>query len=40
VLEIARELDEFVGGVRSVDGLEYLTEELGEKIEDKACLPP
>jgi hypothetical protein len=35
VLEIAGELDEFVGAVRSVEGLEYLTEELGEKIEDK-----
>lgn len=38
VLEIAGELDEFVGAVRSVEGLEYLTEELGEKIEDKALF--
>jgi hypothetical protein len=35
VMEIAGDLDEFVGAVRSVDGLEYLAEELGDKIEDK-----
>jgi len=34
VLEIAGDLDEFVGAVRAVEGLEYLTEELGDKIED------
>lgn len=34
VLEIAGEIDEFVGAVRAVDGLEFLAEELGEKIED------
>lgn len=34
VLEIAGEIDEFVGAVKAVEGLEYLTEELGDKIED------
>lgn len=34
VFEIAGELDEFVGAVRRVPGLEYLAEELGDKYED------
>lgn len=34
VLEIAGEIDEFVGAVKAVEGLEYLAEELGDKIED------
>jgi hypothetical protein len=34
VLEVAGEMDEFAGAVAKVPGLEYLAEELGEKLED------
>jgi hypothetical protein len=34
VLEVAGEMDEFVAAVARVDGLEYLAEELGDKLED------
>jgi hypothetical protein len=34
VLEVAGEMDEFVAAVAKVPGLEYLAEELGDKIED------
>lgn len=34
VLEVAGEMDEFVAAVAKVDGLEYLAEELGDKLED------
>lgn len=34
VFEIAGELDDFVAAVSRVEGLEYLTEELGDKYED------
>ncbi|MEA2496676.1 MAG: hypothetical protein QOJ29_4587, partial [Thermoleophilaceae bacterium] len=34
VLELAGELDDFASAVSRVDGLEYLTEELGDRYED------
>jgi hypothetical protein len=34
VLEVAGEMDEFAGAAAKVPGLEYLAEELGEKLED------
>ena len=34
VLELAGEMDEFITAVAKVDGLEYLAEELGEKLDD------
>lgn len=34
VLEIAGELDDFMGAVSRVEGLEYLADELGTKLED------
>lgn len=34
VLEVAGEMDEFIAAVARVEGLEYLAEELGEKLED------
>lgn len=38
VLEIAGELDEFVSAVSRVPGLEYLAEELGDKLEDTSLF--
>jgi len=33
VLEVAGEMDEFIAAVAKVDGLEYLAEELGDRLE-------
>jgi hypothetical protein len=38
VLEVAGEMDEFATAVAKVPGLEYLAEELGEKIEDTSTF--
>ena len=35
VLEIAGEIDEFVNAVRRIPGLEFLAEEVEDKVEDK-----
>jgi Subtilase family len=34
VLEVAGEIDDFLGAVRRIGGLEYLADELGDKMDD------
>jgi subtilase family protein len=38
VLEVAGEMDEFVAAVAKVEGLEYLAEELGDKLDDTSMF--